>query len=150
MSIDTLQAAKERVLEDHPNAHFLTSEEVVPGKNVYFLEVQRNLRRQPYLSAFGSIVKQTSGGRVRMATYAYGNQTRLTDLQTIYVLNDDAWCKGEPIFSHCHCSDYIEGIVYWKRHKYIRKYDVTLQSEEVEQLAEQDWQSDPTVFTLKA
>ena len=148
MTVDTLQAAYERIKHTYPDARFLTSGEIVHGQNVLWLERQRDLRNRPYLPTLATLIEYTSSGRVKLYRYAAGHETQVVDLQTVFV-RETPWCRGEPIFSHCHYDTYIEGGVYWQRRKYVRRYDESLGSDGVEQQAEKDWRADPKSFTLK-
>ena len=148
MAIDTLQAAHERVMRDYPDARFLTGDEIVHGQNVLWLQRQRDLRNQPYLPTLATLIGHTPSGRIKLYQYAVGHETRVVDLQTIFV-RETTWCQGEPIFSHCHHDTYIEGVVYWQRRKYVRRYDESLGTDGVEQQTEKEWRADSKSFTLE-
>lgn len=145
--LDTLSAAKERIARAYPDAHFLTPEEVVAGNNVYWIERQQWSRLKIYVPTLATLVGLTPSGKARIMPYVCGKEITVVHLDRIFV-TQGKWCSGEPLESHQVCSHSIEGVIYWNRQRYTKRYDKFLEVEEVERRVLHDWSHDPTLFTL--
>lgn len=143
--LDTMQAAKARVAEKYPDAQFLT--EATPGKNVLLLKRHTPARGKPYMPTFATVIGPTPSGRAKVLLWGSGKETTTVNLDMLFTVDND-WCLGKPIASHMICHEYIEGVIYWQRHRYVRRYDRSLDSREVEELVAQDWQRDPGSFAI--
>ena len=143
--LDTIREAKERIAEKYPDAQFLT--EATPGQNVLLLKRHEPARGKPYYPSYATIIGATPSGKAKLALWASGKETTIANLDMIFIVEND-WCLGNPVASHMVCHEYIEGTIYWQRHRYARHYDRSLDTREVERLAAEDWQRDPDSFTL--